>query len=64
MTDEREHHQEINELVSRIAAALEIEPDEAVRAIEAGEITVAMTADEDGRRCLDVTHGDNAVRLY
>ncbi len=62
--DPREMFEEVNALLTSVAKALEMEPEEAVRAIEAGEIAMSMDVDEEGRHFVGVTHGGRQSRIY
>ena len=63
-TDNREMFAELNALLTAIAKALDLEPEAAARAIEAGEIAIKMEVDEDGHHFVGVSHGGKASRVY
>lgn len=62
--ENREMFAELNALLTAIAKALEIEPEAAARAIEAGEIAIKMEVDEEGRHFVGVTYRGKASRVY
>jgi len=64
MEDNREMFEEINALLASVAKALEMEPEDAVRAIEAGEIAMGMETDEEGRNYIGVAHRGKVSRIY
>lgn len=62
--DNREMFEEVNALLVAVAKALELEPEDAVRAIEAGDIAMAMEVDEDGRHFIEVGYLGKISRVY
>lgn len=63
-SESREMFAELNALLTAIAKALELEPEAAARAIEAGEVAIKMEVDEEGRHFVGVTHGAKTSRVY
>lgn len=62
--DQREMYAEVNALLGAIAKAFDITPEQAARAVEAGEITMGMAEDERGERYLDAAYAGRKARLY
>jgi len=63
-SDSREMFAELNALLTAIAKALDLEPEAAARAIEAGEIAIKMEVDEEGRHFVGVVHDGKTSRVY
>ena len=62
--ENREMFAELNALLTAIAKALDLEPEAAAKAIEAGEIAISMEVDEEGRHFVGVTHAGKTSRVY
>ena len=62
--DGREMYAEVNALMGAIGKAFALDAEQTARAVEAGEITMDLGADERGERFVGVTYGDKAIRLY
>ena len=63
-SDSREMFTELNALLTAIAKALDLEPEAAARAIEAGEIGIKMEVDEEGRHFVGVDYAGKTSRVY
>jgi hypothetical protein len=64
MDDSREMYSEINALVGAIAKAFEIEAEAVVRAIETGQIGMAMETDANGQPYVAASYQGKAVKVY
>ncbi|CAA7612346.1 conserved hypothetical protein [Candidatus Terasakiella magnetica] len=62
--DDREMFNEINALIGSVAKALDIGEGEVIAAIEQGDLGMELIADDEGRKCVEVTHGGRTVRVY
>ncbi|MTJ79832.1 MAG: hypothetical protein F8N37_02260 [Telmatospirillum sp.] len=62
--DQREMYSEMNQLLGAIAKALGIEAEQAARALERGEIDVAMKEDARGERFLDISYAGRKAQVY
>ena len=64
MDDQREMFAELNALLAAIAKAFELQADDAVRAIEASQIALAMEEDDSGHKYVAATYQGRQVRIY
>ncbi|MDR3441175.1 hypothetical protein [Telmatospirillum sp.] len=62
--DQREMYGELNALLGAIAKALDIEAEQAARAVEQGDIAVEMREDERGERFLSVLYQGRSAKVY
>lgn len=64
MSDGREMYQEIAELVGTIAKAFLMEDADAIRCLEAGEISLSFDEDDNGNPFVLATYQGRRARLY
>lgn len=62
--DEREMYAEMNALLGSIAKAFDLEPQEAVRAVETGEVSIKMCEDFRGERYLAAQYRGRSANIY
>ncbi len=62
--DEREMYAEMNALLGTLAKAFDLEPEQAARAVEAGEIAIAMQEDARGERFLAAEYRGRSAQIY
>ncbi|WP_146002752.1 hypothetical protein [Telmatospirillum siberiense] len=62
--DEREMYAEMNALLGSIAKAFDLEPQEAARAVEAGEVGIEMREDFRGERYLAAQYRGRSAQIY
>jgi hypothetical protein len=62
--DEREMYAEMNALLGAIGKAFELAPEQAARAVEAGEIVIEMQEDARGERFLAAQYQGRSAQIY
>lgn len=62
--ENREMFEQINALVGAVAKALDIGPEEAVRAIEGEQIALTLEVDETGQHYVSAKYFGKTVRVY
>ena len=61
---EAEMFDEISALLGAIGKAFDLKGDDAVKAIEAGHITLAMKTDDGGQRYVEVDYQGRSAQIY